>query len=86
LPRSSRELTGGLDLNNVPNSLPTATDAPFNAYRRQHDQTSSKRYTTGLGRHRKVDELVKTEIRKWSTEKGNHYFFVFNPGTPSSMN
>jgi hypothetical protein len=28
-----------------------------------------------------VYELVKTEIRKSSQKKGNHYFFVFNPGT-----
>jgi hypothetical protein len=30
-------LIGRLDLNEVLNSLPTAADAPFNAYRRQHD-------------------------------------------------
>jgi hypothetical protein len=30
-------LTGCSDLNNVLNSLPTAIDAPFNAYQRQHD-------------------------------------------------
>ena len=28
-----------LDLNNVLNSLPTAANAPFNAFKRQHDPT-----------------------------------------------
>ena len=34
-----RELTISLDLNKVLNSLPTAKDAPFNAYQQQHDLT-----------------------------------------------
>jgi hypothetical protein len=33
------QLTGSIDLNDVLNSLPTAKDAAFNAYRRQHDPT-----------------------------------------------
>jgi len=35
----NQKLTGGLDLNAVLNSLPTAKDAPFNAYQRQHEPT-----------------------------------------------
>jgi hypothetical protein len=37
--RISKTLTTTLDLNDVLNSLPTAKDAPFNAYQRQHDPT-----------------------------------------------
>jgi hypothetical protein len=33
------KLTGSLDLNGVLNSLPTAEDAPFSVYQRQHDPT-----------------------------------------------
>ncbi|KAF1817615.1 hypothetical protein P152DRAFT_463702 [Eremomyces bilateralis CBS 781.70] len=36
---SGVKLTGNLDLNDVLNSLPTAKDAPFNTYQRQHDPT-----------------------------------------------
>jgi hypothetical protein len=30
-------LTSSLDLNEVPNALPTTADAPFNTYQRQYD-------------------------------------------------
>jgi hypothetical protein len=37
--RYSRKLTGRLDPNDLLKTLPTAADAAFNAYRRQHDPT-----------------------------------------------
>jgi hypothetical protein len=38
-PQNKTKLTGSPDLNAVLNSLPTAVDASFNAYQRQHDPT-----------------------------------------------
>jgi hypothetical protein len=44
----NQKLTGGLDLNAVLNSLPTAKDAPYNAYQRQHDPTCLPNTRVGL--------------------------------------
>jgi hypothetical protein len=65
---SERLADGSPDLNNVLNSLPTAADAPFNAYQRQHDPSCLP--------DTRVDLL--REIFNWADKRDEQCIFWLN--------